>query len=837
MNFRFKCQCGAILSSSQEYVGQQIICTECDRRLIVPDAAPKPSAQKSQPARTPAAPSAPVAPAAQPLAPRQSALPKTGFQKKTAGGNSTVTTAVGIGLCVVALIGATVLGLMSKKSGNSRTTTVAKAEAPQPEAKAEPEKEPILLKPSKTFDPSSFAKNESKPVAKKPVVKPPRSSSPRVKPPTTNTPSKKPANRISPRSNPPRNTTQDDPAPGGKSFSIPASITPPETDYNTQELTKFIDPRFVRLDVKSREGESIGSGFFVTDTGVAVTNYHVVQGARSISVTTVDNKKSKLQGFYYVNPLKDLAVIQINPDEHDFQPLALSETLPQKGERVAAFGSPLGFSFSSSDGLVSSIRSGREIEKSLKDLAGIDVYKHLGFSVTTNWIQTTASISGGNSGGPLVNMRGQLVGVNTWTTPHGQNLNFASTVDEVRQVMQKASTQSLKPLSRLPSTVVYSRPPSRGGIAGGPRLRPGSPGFGNRPPTISPEERAAMEERRHGSESIVESTSKSAFKSSSGNAVREYSTDSRVVDMEISKDRKHLSAVTKEGELLVFDLSKGGMLLYSIASEHKLLRQARFSDKPSKMFTICDSGGQSSVIMRDIKTGEPEERQVGLATRRDLDASQMAISSDGRSVFATWVNDQSSGNSSLEEAKFWRFDVLENKSTGWNLERTFGRGTRQPTSAIFSPDNRHLITAFNDGYIVASTGAGNQLGTSGSHMVHSGKIFDIAITSDGKKIVSGGEDGYLGITAGWKNRKWRPTPLGQPGTEVMSVAVSSDDKLIAASRADNRIEIWSIETKGLLSTIESDSICTDIEFMGKDRFIIAAESEGGVKIYKVSVQK
>ena len=653
------------------------------------------------------------------------------------------------------------------------------------------------------------------------------------------------------------------------SFAVPGtSSSSPSVGLSSQELTKFVDPRFIRLDIKMRSGGGFGSGFFVTADGVAVTNFHVMEGAISATAMTVDKKKSSVQGFYYVDQGKDIAVIQIDATKHDVKPLPMSEELPEKGEAVAAFGAPLGFSFSSSGGVVSSIRAGSEIQQILRELSGQDIYKKLGFATDTTWIQTTAAISGGNSGGPLVNMRGELVGVNTWTTPIGQNLNFASTVDEVKMALDVASRRKLKPLSQLPvrrgsspriaqrpgnSTPGRTRPDSRirpGGFPNIPGLPPGIhglppgfPGFSDtsdlpnrprrpKPKPMSPEERKAYDEKRNGVESIEAIADKKVFSNSNGNAVREFATGSRVVDLQISQDQQFLAATTKDGELLVFDLKKGGRHLYSISSKHKLLRCARFSAQPAKLYTLRDNGGEASVRVRDIESGEAGKRELSLKTSRELEAGQLAISSDGRSIFATWTTPRDRGSRRLAEAKFWRIGLLDEETTSWNLERVFGRGSREPTACVFSPDNRYLVTGFNDGWISSATGAGNQIGTDGSHQVHNGKVFDIAISNDNKKIVSGGEDARLVVTSGWMGRRWRPAQYGKGGVEVLSVAISSDDKWIAAARADNRIEIWSLENRSLLAEFDTDSICTQIEFMGKNRFIIAAEAEGGIKIYK-----
>jgi tetratricopeptide (TPR) repeat protein len=106
-------------------------------------------------------------------------------------------------------------------------------------------------------------------------------------------------------------------------------------------------------------------------------------------------------------------------------PLRLATSAPRQGERVAAFGSPLGLQQSVSEGIVSAVRESKE----LRPLGPIDVNALL--------IQTTAPVSHGNSGGPLVDMKGMVVGVNTMTFRFlgGENVNFAVAAADVKSVL------------------------------------------------------------------------------------------------------------------------------------------------------------------------------------------------------------------------------------------------------------------------------------------------------------------------------------------------------------------------------------------------------------------
>lgn len=133
------------------------------------------------------------------------------------------------------------------------------------------------------------------------------------------------------------------------------------------------------------------------------------------------------------------------------EPLRLADNPPAKGERVFAFGSPMGLSGSVSDGIVACIRPGGEVAATLKKLTHRDIYhKKLGYVDDAEWIQTTAPISPGNSGGPLVNAAGEVVGINTWVCAVGQNLNFSLSVAYLRKFAALAG-KSVQPLTSLPA--------------------------------------------------------------------------------------------------------------------------------------------------------------------------------------------------------------------------------------------------------------------------------------------------------------------------------------------------------------------------------------------------
>ncbi len=143
-----------------------------------------------------------------------------------------------------------------------------------------------------------------------------------------------------------------------------------------------------------RQAQSVGSGVIVNADGVIVTNNHVVEGADTLLVTLSDKRRfpAKLVG---VDPMTDVAVLKIQGQNLPVAPWADSDKL-QVGDIVLAVGSPFGLSSTVTQGIISA--------KGRRDL-GISAYE--------DFLQTDAAINPGNSGGALVDLDGDLIGINT----------------------------------------------------------------------------------------------------------------------------------------------------------------------------------------------------------------------------------------------------------------------------------------------------------------------------------------------------------------------------------------------------------------------------------------
>ena len=166
---------------------------------------------------------------------------------------------------------------------------------------------------------------------------------------------------------------------------------------------------------------SAGSGFFISADGEIVTNYHVIEDADEIAIELVDGLQFEAEVIGR-DEATDLALIKVKNPDRDFSYLALGESETVRvGEWVMAVGNPLDMDHTVTVGVVSA--KGRVLGLS-RDGTSFE-----------NFIQTDAAINLGNSGGPLVNIRGEVVAINTAINARGQNLGFAVPVNILRQIL------------------------------------------------------------------------------------------------------------------------------------------------------------------------------------------------------------------------------------------------------------------------------------------------------------------------------------------------------------------------------------------------------------------
>ena len=189
---------------------------------------------------------------------------------------------------------------------------------------------------------------------------------------------------------------------------------------STESIVQSTDPLGFFQTRQAQRG--LGSGFVIDKAGYVVTNYHVVQGAEQIRVSFSNNES---MGALVVgtDPSTDVAVLKVHAVPRALRPLELGDSDGvQVGDEVVAIGNPLGYERTVTSGIVSAV--GRAIQAP-------------NMSLIDQVIQTDAAINQGNSGGPLLNTAGRVIGVNTQiATENGGNvgLGFAIPINTVKDV-------------------------------------------------------------------------------------------------------------------------------------------------------------------------------------------------------------------------------------------------------------------------------------------------------------------------------------------------------------------------------------------------------------------
>ena len=194
-----------------------------------------------------------------------------------------------------------------------------------------------------------------------------------------------------------------------------------ETTTRVQAPTDFFGNPFGTNQTQ----RALGSGFVIDKAGHVVTNYHVVRGASTIQVSFSNNEryKAKLIG---ADPSTDIAVLRVGVKARALKPLPLGNSdVVRVGDQVIAIGNPFGLDRSVTAGIVSAVQRRIEAPNQLS---------------IAHVIQTDAALNHGNSGGPLLNAQGQVIGVNAQIETGGQGqgnvgIGFAIPVNTVKDVV------------------------------------------------------------------------------------------------------------------------------------------------------------------------------------------------------------------------------------------------------------------------------------------------------------------------------------------------------------------------------------------------------------------
>jgi len=167
---------------------------------------------------------------------------------------------------------------------------------------------------------------------------------------------------------------------------------------------------------------SQGTGFIVDEEGYIVTNYHVMENAKSAGIFTYDGETHQVKLIGYNLDL-DIALLKISGNFNALE-LADSEDI-QLGEKVIAIGNPLGLQFSVSEGIISNINQE-------------------GPSRIKAYIQTDAALNPGNSGGPLINKQGKVVGINNFKISGSEGIGFALESNYIKNIVNEISLEAIE---------------------------------------------------------------------------------------------------------------------------------------------------------------------------------------------------------------------------------------------------------------------------------------------------------------------------------------------------------------------------------------------------------
>ncbi len=202
------------------------------------------------------------------------------------------------------------------------------------------------------------------------------------------------------------------------------SVAPEQDSWHLHNMVAPVQKSVVTVAVLDIADNvlRIGSGFFIDRDGTLVTNDHVLDGAYKAEIKTADGNVYPIDAVIARNPLVDLLKVRVQIPPERAVPAVLATEDPAIADRVVVIGSPMGLEQTISEGIVSAVRDHPPIGK---------VY------------QLTAPISPGSSGGPALNLKGQVIGVVSFQAARGQNLNFAVSVKTLQMLTRETRQLSI----------------------------------------------------------------------------------------------------------------------------------------------------------------------------------------------------------------------------------------------------------------------------------------------------------------------------------------------------------------------------------------------------------
>jgi S1-C subfamily serine protease len=223
-------------------------------------------------------------------------------------------------------------------------------------------------------------------------------------------------------------------------FLLVLPMTFGQTTLSTAQIAKKVSPSVVVIQGKTDSGDVLGTGFIVSKDGKIVTNLHVVRNMKTASIQLANGDVFDSLSVLATDERRDIAIVQIAGFDLPVLELGNSDVLTV-GEPLVIVGSPRGLEGTVTAGILSSVRDSGE-----------------GFKV----LQTDAAVNPGSSGGPLVNNKGQVIGVVSFRLRSAEGLNFAVPINYVRGLLSTLHeptplNKTQKPLAGTTSAVQQSR--------------------------------------------------------------------------------------------------------------------------------------------------------------------------------------------------------------------------------------------------------------------------------------------------------------------------------------------------------------------------------------------
>jgi S1-C subfamily serine protease/peroxiredoxin len=210
-----------------------------------------------------------------------------------------------------------------------------------------------------------------------------------------------------------------------------------------EDLIAKVGDGVVLITVLDRSGKPIGlgTGFVIDDRGSVATCFHVVRNVARARVQFRDGFTTEVKGSLQLSPQADLAILELKKKPAHLAPLQLAVNDELRlGQEVIAIGHPSGLTFTPTRGIINGVHKTSDLPPDARQFLSLRKA-----SKDENWVQTDAVISPGNSGGPLMNRRGEVVGVNSWVSTQTR-FAFAVHVKHLEELRQNLFA-SAKPLS------------------------------------------------------------------------------------------------------------------------------------------------------------------------------------------------------------------------------------------------------------------------------------------------------------------------------------------------------------------------------------------------------